>query len=160
MKESTEREEAMQKYPKWWRGLFPLLVMMIIANIDILVLNDYIVHRYTTAYGLNSTSPPMAREICLNESSSSSSSSPAVGTTTSRSFTTTTTSFSNLVQSLTARLNVYIYLAATVPAILTSIFIGANCDRIGRKCLIALPFVGKSLRYLILLLSNYYAWPD
>jgi len=132
--------------PKWWRGLPSLLLMMIIANIDVLILNDFIVHRFSVRYGLNSTSSEMAREVCLNESSSSSSSQ--------------STPISNQVQSSTARLNVYIYLAATVPAILTSIVVGSNCDRIGRKSLIALPFIGKSLRYALLFFSDYYNLPD
>ncbi|CAF3499217.1 unnamed protein product [Rotaria socialis] len=134
-------------YPRWWRGLPSLLIMMIISNIDVLILNDFIEYHYAKVYQVNSTSSEIRREICLNESSSSSA---AFSTTTSKSPIATTTSLSNLVQAATARLNVYIYLSATVPAIITSILLGANCDRIGRKSLIALPFVGKITRYIIL----------
>ncbi|CAM4768409.1 unnamed protein product [Rotaria magnacalcarata] len=134
-------------YPRWWRGLPSLLIMMIISNIDVLILNDFIEYHYAKVYQVNSTSSEVRREICLNESSSSSS---LFSTTTSKSPIATTTSLSNLVQAATARLNVYIYLSATVPAIITSILLGANCDRIGRKSLIALPFVGKITRYTIL----------
>ena len=143
--------------PKWWRGLPSLLMMMIIANIDVLVLNDFIVHRYSIEYQLNSTSSEISRQICLNESQSSS---ETIYSTTTRSPSTTTESISNIVQSSTARLNVYIYLSATLPAIITSIFIGSNCDRIGRKSLIALPFVGKIIRYILLILVSTYNLGD
>lgn len=163
MEEDKETSEKIvlttPTFPKWWRGLPSLLIMMIIANIDVLTLNDFIINRYSKYYGVNSTSSEMSREICLNESASSSSSS-MYSTTTSKYPMSTTTSFSNLVQSSAARLNVYIYLAATVPAIFTSIFIGANCDRIGRKSLITLPFVGKTLRYIVLTAVAYYNLDD
>ncbi len=135
-------------FPKWWRGLPSLLMMMVIANIDVLILNDFIVHRYTIFYQINSTSSSeQSREICLNESNSS----PSIfSTTTAKYPITTPSSLSNLVQSATARLNVYIYLAATLPAIITSMVLGSNCDRTGRKALIALPFIGKTLRYILL----------
>lgn len=144
-------------YPRWWRGLPSLLIMMIISNIDVLILNDFIEYRFATFYQINSTSSEIRRELCLNESSSSSSS---LSTTTSSSHVSTTTSLSNLVQSSTARLNVYIYIATTIPAIFTSIILGANCDRIGRKSLIALPFIGKIARYLILSSVAYFHLPD
>jgi hypothetical protein len=131
--------ETTSASPKWWRGLPSLLMIMIIANIDVFILNDFIVHRYTIKYQINFTSSEKSREICLNESHSS----PSI-------FSTTTPSLSNLVQSATARLNVYIYLAATLPAIITSMILGSNCDRTGRKSLIALPFIGKTLRYILL----------
>ena len=140
-------------FPKWWRGLPSLLMMMVIANIDVLILNDLIVHRYTILYQVNSTSTQKAREICLNESASSSS---MYTSTTARIPLTTTASVSDLVQASTARLNVYIYLAATLPAIFTSMLLGSNCDRIGRKSLIALPFVGKILRYILLTAVAHY----
>jgi PCFT/HCP family folate transporter-like MFS transporter 1/3 len=150
--------EAKPSFPKWWRGLPSLLMMMVIANIDVLFLNDFIQYRYAQLYGLNNTSSERAREICLNESSSS----PSIfsTTTTPKYPISTTPSFSDLVQSSTARLNVYIYLAATLPAIITSMIVGANCDRTGRKSLIALPFIGKMLRYVLLTAVAFYDLPD
>jgi PCFT/HCP family folate transporter-like MFS transporter 1/3 len=149
--------ETTSTSPKWWRGLPSLLMMMVIANIDVLILNDFIVHRYTIKYQINSTSSEKSREICLNESNSS----PSIfSTTTSRYPMTTTPSLSNLVQSATARLNVDIYLAATLPAIITSMVLGSNCDRTGRKSLIALPFIGKTLRYILLTIVAIKDLPD
>jgi PCFT/HCP family folate transporter-like MFS transporter 1/3 len=158
-KKTNEREPliVVSTFPRWWRGLPSLLMMMIISNIDVLVLNDFIQYRYATLYQVNTTSSYIRREICLNETSTSPS---TWSTTTPSSPLFTTTSLSNLVQSSTARLNVYIYLSATIPAIFTSIILGANCDRIGRKSLIALPFVGKTFRYILLTSVAYYHLPD
>jgi len=97
-------------FPKWWRGLPSLLMMMVISNIDILILNDFVEYRYAKYYGTNSTSSETAREICLNDSRSSPS---LLSTTTPKHPISTTTSLPDVVQSSTARLNVYIYLAVT-----------------------------------------------
>ncbi|CAF5144927.1 unnamed protein product, partial [Rotaria magnacalcarata] len=72
----------------------------------------------------------------------------------------TTKSINEQIQASTARLNVFLSLAATLPAILASIFLGANCDRIGRKPLIALPYIGKVIRYAILTAVAYYNLSD
>lgn len=156
--ENEETPLVKVTYPPWWRGLPSLLIMMVISNIDVLVLNDFIEYRYANHYQVNLTSSEMRREICLNESRSHPHSFST--TTTHSPIETTTESLSNLVQSLTARLNVFIYLAATIPAIITSIVLGSNCDRIGRKSLIALPFVGKIARYVILTNVVYFELPD
>ena len=140
-------------YPRWWHALPSLVTIMVITNMDGILLNDFIEYRFTQLYQDNSTSFQIARETCLNETRRSSLS---LSTTTSKSGMSTTTSLSNLVQSSTARLNVFIYLGATVPATIVSMVLGSNCDRIGRKSLIALPFVGKLLRYLVLISVEYY----
>ncbi|CAF2312427.1 unnamed protein product [Rotaria sp. Silwood2] len=146
--------------PRWWRVLPPLVLIMIIATIDSLILNDFIEYRYTNYYELNSSSTQNKHELCINASRISHNSTPSISTTTSKYPISTTKSSNEIIQESAARLNVFLSLAATVPAILTSIFLGANCDRIGRKPLIAFPFIGKSMRYFILTAVAYYNLPD
>ena len=142
--------------PRWWRVIPCIVVLMIISTIDGLILNDFIVHRYTTYYHVNSSSTPNAREICLNSTREAHSSSGSISTTTSKYSVSTTISPHDDIQASTARLNVYISLAATLPSLLTSITLGANCDKIGRKPLIVLPYIGKTIRYCILTATAYY----
>lgn len=146
--------------PSWWRVLPPLVLLIIICVIDSLSLNDFVEYRYTHYYEINSSSTANARELCLNSSRVSPSTKPPILSTTSIYPISSTTSKDDAIQAATARLNVYLSLAATAPAIFTSILLGANCDRIGRKPLIALPFVGKTLRYLILTAVAYYSLSD
>ncbi|CAF0984496.1 unnamed protein product [Adineta steineri] len=142
--------------PRWWRVLPSLILIIIISTIDGLTLNDFIEYRYTQLYNLNSSSTPNTRELCLNSTQISPNASELISTTTSKYPVSTTMSWSEIIQMSTARLNVYINLAATIPSILTSILLGANCDRIGRKPLLALPFIGKTIRYMILTPVAYY----
>jgi len=146
--------------PRWWRVLPALVLLMIIATTDNLILNDFIEYRYRTYYQLNSSSTSNTRELCLNTSQISQNSTNLISTTTSNYPVSTTMSPNDLIQKSTARLNVFIALAATIPALLTSILVGANCDRIGRKPLIALPFIGKIMRYFILTAVAYYNLSD
>ena len=142
--------------PRWWRVLPSLFLLTMICIIDGLILNDFIIYRYTTDYHINSSSTPNAREICLNSTREAHNSSDSVSTTTSKYSVSTTMSPHDDIQASTARLNVYISLAATLPSLLTSIILGANCDRIGRKPLIVLPYIGKTIRYCILTATAYY----
>ncbi|CAF4617142.1 unnamed protein product [Rotaria sp. Silwood1] len=146
--------------PRWWRVLPPLALIMMIAAMDNLIINDFIEYRYTNLYELNSSSTQNNHELCLNASRVSHNSTSSILTTTSKYPISTTMSPSQIIQESTARLNVILSLAATLPAILTSIFLGANCDRIGRKPLIALPFIGKSIRFFILTAVAYYDLPN
>lgn len=146
--------------PRWWRVLPSVMLIIVISTIDSLILNDYIEYRYVNQYQSNSSSTQNSRDLCLNESSSSHSTTSSVSTTTSRYSTSTTISPDDLVQQSTARLNVYISLAATIPSVLTSILLGANCDRTGRKALIVLPFVGKIIRYAVLTAVVYFELSD
>ncbi|CAF2074624.1 unnamed protein product [Rotaria magnacalcarata] len=147
--------------PRWWRVLPSLLLLITITNIDNLILNDFVEDRYTKYYELNSSSTQNDHELCLNASRTSHNSTPSfLTTTTSKYPISTTKSINEQIQASTARLNVFLSLAATLPAILASIFLGANCDRIGRKPLIALPYIGKVIRYAILTAVAYYNLSD
>ena len=164
MDEEKEIRELLlpPKLPAWWRALPALIIIVIISTIDSLILNDFVVTRYTNAYQLNSTSSGQsARELCLNRSQTAHPSDIVPSHSTTPSYPQSTTMSPNdAIQASTARLNVYISLAATLPSIITSIILGANCDRIGRKPLITLPFVGKILRYVTLTAVAYYDLSD
>ncbi|CAF1435994.1 unnamed protein product [Didymodactylos carnosus] len=136
--------------PIWWRALPAFFTIMMVSTIDILLLNDLIETRYATFYNLNTTSKSSQRSMCLNASHAS-------GISTSLYLTTTNTPMtisppiSDQIQSATAKLNIIVSLSVTVPAIFSSIILGSNCDIIGRKALITIPFIGKILRYIIML---------
>jgi PCFT/HCP family folate transporter-like MFS transporter 1/3 len=131
-----------------------------IAFLDNLILNDFIEYHYAIYYQVNSSSTTNTREMCLNASSKSHNSTDLISTTTSKYPISTTISPDDRIQASTARLNVLISLAATIPSSLTSILLGVNCDRIGRKPLILLPYIGKIIRYFILAAAAYYNLSD
>jgi len=160
-KESDEKQPLLPPtLPRWWRVLPALILLMIISYIDALILNDFIEYRYTTYYQVNSSSTPNTRELCLNESQKEHNSSHLISTTTPKYPISTTMSPTDLVQESTARLNVYISLASTIPALLTAILLGSNCDLIGRKPPITFPYIGKITRYFILTAAAYYNLAD
>lgn len=132
------------KKPKWWRVLPALAIMITITTVDGLILNDFIEDRYAKIYETSSNTNHSAQNACRSKNQSST-------TTPANTFVSTTASPQDEIQAATARLNVYISLAATLPSVFTSILLGANCDRTGRKLLILLPFLGKIMRYIIFL---------
>jgi PCFT/HCP family folate transporter-like MFS transporter 1/3 len=156
-KDDVEKPLLPPSLPRWWRVLPSLTLIIIISNIDSLILNDFIEYRYTNYYyQSNSSSTENTRELCLNATRTLHNSTVLTSTTTSKSPVSTTMSPDEIIQSSTASLNVFISLSATLPSIITSILLGANCDRIGRKPLIALPYLGKTIRYIILTAVAYY----
>jgi MFS family permease len=162
MDEQIEESVSLIKptLPRWWRVIPSLVLLIMIGTIDALILNDFIEYRYTKLYEVNSSSSENLRELCLNESRSKHNSPTLLSTTTPKHPVSTTMSPQDLVQSSTARLNVFIALASTIPSVLTAILLGSNCDRIGRKPLITLPYVGKIIRYFILTAAAYYNLSD
>jgi hypothetical protein len=113
-------------------------------------MNDLIVRRYERYYGLDA-SPSAQRAVC-------------------RESTTTTIppfywdfpppdqeSRQNrpdyaMVQHAAARFHTKNSIVGLAPAIVTFIFLGANCDTIGRRPLLVLPFVGKMVWYSLMLI--------
>ena len=146
--------------PRWWRVLPFITIIAIIANIDALILNDFVEYRYANKYRVNSTSTQNARDLCLNDSKTSHHSTDAISSTTSGYSSSTTISPDDLVQESTARLNVYMSLAGAIPAIISAVLLGANGDRIGRKSLIIMPYLGKICRYSILTAVAYFELSD
>ncbi|CAF5089073.1 unnamed protein product, partial [Rotaria socialis] len=57
--------------PRWWRVLPSLILLITIANIDNLILNDFVEDRYTKYYELNTSSTQNDHELCLNASRTS-----------------------------------------------------------------------------------------
>ena len=146
--------------PKWWRILPSLSLLVMIATVDTLILNDFVQHRYASQYETNSSKTANIHELCLNSTRTSHNSTQILSTTTSKLPRTTTMSPTDRIQEATAKLNVYISFASTVPAILTSVLLGSNCDIIGRKPLVVLPYVGKCIRYIFFTAIAYYNLTD
>jgi MFS family permease len=59
---------------------------------------------------------------------------------------------STKVQESVSHLNIIMAGVGALPAVLSYILLGANCDRIGRKPLLILPCIGRIIRYTIILL--------
>jgi MFS family permease len=58
----------------------------------------------------------------------------------------------NLVQRDTATFNVKNAFATLIPSVVTFIIFGSNSDLIGRRPLLVLPFIGKIVRYILMII--------
>jgi MFS family permease len=57
-----------------------------------------------------------------------------------------------MVQSDAASFHIKNSIVSVVPALVTSILLGSNCDIIGRRPLLVLPFIGKLIWYSLMLI--------
>ena len=62
----------------------------------------------------------------------------------------------NLIQEQTAQWGIYMDIAKTLPAVLSTMFYGAWSDRIGRKTVMILPIVGDFIGAICNILNSYY----
>jgi F0F1-type ATP synthase assembly protein I len=135
---------------RWWLVLPCLLIMIFVSAAEPLLLNDFIVRRYKRQYGLD-TSSSAQHTACRQP--------------------TTTTPMPmfyadffqpdqpqpqvypdyNLVEQAASKFNVKNSIATLVPALVTFILFGSNCDMIGRRPLLLIPFLGKIVRYSLML---------
>jgi hypothetical protein len=116
---------------------------------DPLLLNDLIVRRYERLYGIDA-SPNTQQEVCRQS------------TTTSmplfywqfpppNQYPTQGRPNYNTIQHDAASFHTKNSIVALVPALVTSVLLGSNCDIIGRRPLLLLPFVGKVVWYSLML---------
>jgi MFS family permease len=122
---------------RWWIVLPIVIVSMTAATIDPVLLNDLMIRRYQIEYGLANISSPASETACNTEDLQNNSE---------------IVELSVQVQKSVSRLNILMAGVGALPAVLTFIILGANCDRIGRKPLLILPCIGRIIRFIIILL--------
>ncbi|UJR22922.1 hypothetical protein I4U23_025950 [Adineta vaga] len=132
---SSEQQRQISYY--WWIVLPVVIVSMTAATTDPIVLNDLMIRRYQIQYGITNASSPASETACNAESSQND---------------TTLVEKAIQVQKSVSHLNILMAGIGALPAVLTYVILGANCDRIGRKPLLILPCIGRIIRFIILLL--------
>jgi len=117
---------------------------------DPLLLNDLIIRRYERHYGLEA-SPNSQSKVCRESATTSRPvfywqfPPPDQRPSPSRSDYTK-------VQHDAASFHMKNSIVALIPALVTFIFLGSNCDIIGRRPLLVLPFLGKVVWYSLMLI--------
>ncbi len=130
-------EQQRQASYRWWIVLPVIVVSMTVATTDPVFLNDLMIRRYQAEYGLINASAPASETACNTEDLANNSQ---------------ILELADEVQISVSRLNIIMAGAGALPAVLSYIILGANCDRIGRKPLLILPCIGRIIRFTILLL--------
>jgi hypothetical protein len=144
--------EAAQFTPpaRWWLVVPCLLIIMLVTGADQLLLNDLIIRRYERHYGLN-VSPNAQQQVCRQPMTTSTPmlywQYPLLNQQPSQGRPDYT-----LVQRDAASFHVKNSIVALIPSLVTFLFLGSNCDIIGRRPLLILPFVGKVIWYSLLLI--------
>ena len=136
--------------PRWWLVLPCLVLIMFVTAADILLLNDLIIRRYEKRYGL-SMSSHVQHQACRQSMSTPmpafysqfdpwhSQSKPIHPDYTT-------------VQHDAARFQMKNSIIILFSGLTTFILLGANCDTIGRRPSLVLPFIGKVCLYSMLLI--------
>ena len=136
----TERRQAQRDNPtrRWWLVLPVVLVSMTTASTDPILLNNLIISRYQVVYGLINASSPASESACKAAAQTPNDSDLV--------------DLSIKVQQSVSHLNIVMAGVGALPAVLSYVILGANCDRIGRRPLLIIPCVGRIIRFTILLL--------
>ncbi|CAF3837992.1 unnamed protein product [Adineta steineri] len=152
-KEETKHvSESISSTPRWWLVIPCLLLITLASAPDLLILNDFIVRRYERQYGLD-TSDRTQRSTC-HESSTVTSGYWYLDEDSSAG------ANYNKVQQHAAKFNVKNSLATLIPSLFAIVVLGSNCDTIGRRPLLFLPFIGKVVRYSLMLIIVTHDLPD
>jgi PCFT/HCP family folate transporter-like MFS transporter 1/3 len=122
---------------RWWIVLPIVIISMTAATTDPILLNDLMISRYQKEYGLINETSPASETACNTEDIQNNSE---------------IVELSVKVHQSVSQLNIIMAGVAALPAVLTYIILGANCDRIGRKPLLILPCIGRIIRFTIILL--------
>jgi MFS family permease len=130
------QQEQRQKF-RWWIVLPVIVVSMTTTSANPVLLNDLIVRRYRNQYGLINASSPASETECNTENLQNDS---------------TIAALSTKVQESVSHLNILMAGVGAIPAVVTYIILGANCDRIGRRPLLIIPCIGRIIHFIILLL--------
>lgn len=134
---SQQQQQERQILYRWWIVLPIIVVSMTTASTDPIFLNDLMIRRYRIQYGLYNVSSPASETACNTENLQNDSQ---------------IVELSAEVQKSVSHLNIIMAGVGAIPAVLSYIILGANCDRIGRKPLLILPCIGRIIRFIILLL--------
>jgi hypothetical protein len=139
--ENIEEVQQSTPPPRWWLVLPCLILIILVSAADPLLMNDLVIRRYERQYGLEA-SPSTQSKVC-QQSMATPSPTPMLqqnhpGYT--------------AVQHAAASFHTKNSIVALVPALVTFLFLGSNCDIIGRRPLLILPLVGKVVWYALMLI--------
>ncbi|CAF0990537.1 unnamed protein product [Adineta steineri] len=149
-KQKLEETESFVPPARWWLVLPPLLLIIIVSAVDPLLMNDLVVRRYESRYGLDAS--PSAQHKACSQSTTTAIPNYYLGYPSSADQHSQNQPNYNLVQRDAANFNTKNSLVALIPALVTSVLLGSNCDIIGRRPLLILPFVGKIVWYSLMLI--------
>mgnify|MGYP001042648249 FL=1 len=150
MKSKISRNNSCESTPEckpyhWWIVLPVVVVSMTTTSADPTLLNDLMIRRAREKFGIYNATSPSSETACNSEHLQN-----------DTDFVTKSTE----VQKFVSHLNILMAGVGVVPAVLTYIILGANCDRIGRRPLLIIPCVGRVIRFIILLLLVRYNLSD
>lgn len=136
--------------PRWWLALPCLILVVLITAADPLLMNDLIIRRYERQYGLDA-SPSTQSKVCKQSTTTPApvfyNQFPPMDAMPTQSHPGYTA-----VQHAAASFHTKNSVVALVPALFTFLFLGSNCDSIGRRPLLVLPFIGKVVWYSLMLI--------
>jgi len=128
----------------------PLLLITFLSTVDPLLMNDLIIRRYERRYGFEVT-PSTQSKVCRQSATTSMPvfywqfPSPYGESSQGR-------PDYSMVQNAAARFQTKYALVEIFPEVVAFILLGSNCDFIGRRPLLMLPFVGKVIWYSLVLI--------
>jgi MFS family permease len=137
---------------RWWLVLPPLALIVFVTASNPLLMTDLLEHRYEQRYGSHG-STEQQQTNCRQSTSTRMFMyywpfpfSPPIQRSTQNH------SEYSLVQSAVSRFNIKNAIGTLFPSLVVFILLGSNCDTVGRRPLIFLPFVGKIFHNTLLLI--------
>jgi hypothetical protein len=151
--DNEEEIEAVQQStppPRWWLVLPCLIFIILVSAAEPLLMNDIIIRRYERHYGLDA-SPGTQSEVCKESMVTPA---PVLYHQISLLDPMPPQNHSgyNAVQHDAASFHTKNSIIGLVPALVIFLFLGSNCDTIGRRPLLVLPLVGKVVWYSLMLI--------
>lgn len=135
--------------PRWWLVLPCLVLIFLSSSSDSLLMNDLLVRRFERYYGLSAPGDA-ERAACRQPTTTPAPTMPMFYWQLPPSGQNRPNY--NLVQRDTATFNVKNSFATLIPALVAFIILGSNSDIIGRRPLLVLPFIGKVVRYTLMII--------
>ncbi len=136
--------------PRWWLVLPCLILIILVTAADPLLMNDLIIRRYERYYGLDA-SPSTQSKVCKESMTTPAPmlyyQFPPPGQMPQQNHPGYTA-----VQHAAASFHTKNSVVGLVPALITFLFLGSNCDIIGRRPLLVLPLLGKVVWYSLMLI--------
>jgi len=150
-----DREKVEEPAPfippaRWWLVLPCLLLITLATAGDPLLMNDLIVRRYERLYGFEA-SPSTQSRVCRQSKTTPMPMFYGQFFPPNQDPSHSRPDYS-IVQHASASFHTKNSLVGLIPSLVTFILLGSNCDFIGRRPLLVLPFIGKIVWYSLLLI--------
>jgi hypothetical protein len=138
---------------RWWFVLPCLVIIALASSATSLLNNDLLVYRYEVLYGIQGTTNDQ-QSACRQPSTAS----RAIYYWLLPQFIPRApqqhqqTADYNVVQRAVAQFNVKNSLVTFIPSLISFVLLGANCDTIGRRPMLLLPFIGRIVNSALMLI--------